>query len=289
MFSRDACYITDRIEYASDGTPTIYLTEVSYGQEAELGERGNQQTLSVDRGRQQESSSESHPTEVQRLSEQNSGDVEMQPISERDSEGDSEEQGTLQGVQAEVKASESENTNDAYSRLAGSNFSDNTLRWQLAMILFRMICGVDDKHGNSLYFFDYWKGGKGKGDHRDFYGNERYIHIFCDLCRGEKTSFSEYDREAIAEMIKKGYVIKDGEAYRVTVPIYTSEQYRTIIHTVKEFISAELVSIVREMDKTAARILSAHTPKQLYERNIQSQPRTQYLLFPPYIRAEHTL
>ena len=192
------------------------------------------------------------------------------------------------------KLSEYKNLN-----FVGRDFSDNTLRWQLATILFRMICGVDcsdtidapktgwgesaylwcveklnekhifsycgvdDKHGNSLYFFDYWKGGKGKGDHHDFYGNERYINIFCDLCRGEKTNFSEYDLEAIAEMIKKGYVVKKDETYRVTVPIYTLEQYLTILHTVKEFISAELASIVREMDKTAAKILSAHTPKHL--------------------------
>ena len=47
------------------------------------------------------------------------------------------------------------------------------------------------------------------------------------------------------------------------MPIYTLEQYLTIIHTVKEFISAELASIVRDMDKTAAKILSAHTPKHL--------------------------
>mgnify|MGYP003306000771 FL=1 len=138
------------------------------------------------------------------------------------------------------KLSEYKNLN-----FVGRDFSDNTLRWQLATILFRMICGVDcsdtidapktgwgesaylwcveklnekhifsycgvdDKHGNSLYFFDYWKGGKGKGDHHDFYGNERYINIFCDICRGENKCFGEYDLEAIADMIKKGYVTKD--------------------------------------------------------------------------------
>lgn len=184
----------------------------------------------------------------------------------------------------------------------GRDFSDNTLRWQLATILFRMIsgvdcsdtidapktgwgesaylwcveklnekhifsyCGVNDKHGNSLYFFDYWKDRKGKGDHHDFYGNERYINIFCDICRGEKMSLSEYDLEAVAEMIKKGYVIKENETYRATVPVYTLEQYLTIVNNVKGFISDELASIVREMDKTAASILSSHTPKHLQEQ-----------------------
>ncbi|MBR6558894.1 MAG: sigma-70 family RNA polymerase sigma factor [Clostridia bacterium] len=190
---------------------------------------------------------------------------------------------------------------DVYKSLnfVGRDFSDNTLRWQLATILFRMICGVDcgdtidapktgwgesaylwcveklnekhifsycgvdDKHGNSLYFFDYWKDRVGKGDHHDFYGNERYINIFCDICCGNHVPFSEYDLEAIAEMIKKGYVIKEGETYKATVPVYSLKQYLTIINVVKDFISVELATIVREMDKTAAQILNTHTPKHL--------------------------
>lgn len=99
-----------------------------------------------------------------------------------------------------------------------------------------------------------------------WYGNERYINIFCDMCRGEKMSLSEYDLEAVAEMIKRGYVIKENETYRATVPVYTVEQYLTIINNLKEFISAEFVSIVREMDKTAATILSSHTPKHLQDQ-----------------------
>ena len=191
------------------------------------------------------------------------------------------------------------NNLNGYKQLGfqGHGFSDNTLRWQLAVILFRMIsgvdcgtepeapktgwgesaylwcveklnkrhifsyCGVDGKYGDSLYFFDYWK--SGKGDHHDFYGNERYINIFCDLCRGEKTSFSEYDLEAIAEMIKKGYVIKENETYRVTVPIYTFNQYEAILNMVRNFISNELAAIMRELDHNAIKILSAHTPKHL--------------------------
>ena len=183
----------------------------------------------------------------------------------------------------------------------GNDYSQITLQWQLAVILFRAIrevdynefnvpktgwgehaylwcieklnekhifsyCGVDDKHGNSLYFFDYWKGGKGKGDHHDFYGNERYINIFCDLCRGEKKTLSEYDIEAIAEMIKKGYVVKENKTYKATVPIYTFDQYKAIVDMVHTFISNELISIIQELDRSAAKILSAHTPKHLQDQ-----------------------
>ena len=181
-------------------------------------------------------------------------------------------------------------------RFIGSDFSESTLRWQLCTVLFRMIsgidcgktdapqtgwgesaylwcveklsekriftyCGVCSKHGDSLYFFDYLKGGK--GNHCDFYGNDRYINIFCDICSGRKECFGEYDLEAIAEMMKKGYVIKENTSFRATAPVYTSDQYRQICGIAKEFINSELIEIIRDIDKTAARILSAHTPKHL--------------------------
>ncbi len=180
----------------------------------------------------------------------------------------------------------------------GSDFSDNTLRWQLLAIVFKRICGldcespdapktawgekaftwcveklpekflfnycdVDSKHGDCLCFFDYLGLENHRGDHHDFYGNERYINIFCDICRGEKKTFSEYDLEAVAEMIKKGYVIKAEDSYRATVPVYTTKQFEMVKKLVDEFVSDELDEIIKEMDKISARILSAHTPKHL--------------------------
>ena len=76
-------------------------------------------------------------------------------------------------------------------------------------------------------------------------------------------NLSEYDLEAIAEMIKKGYVIKENETYRATVPIYTFDQYKAVVNMVQAFISNELISIIQELDHSAAKILSSHTPKHL--------------------------
>lgn len=190
------------------------------------------------------------------------------------------------------------NTMDEYRNLGftGRDFTENTLRWQLAVLLFRTVAGIDvgecgdmpvtgwgegayiwcmektvdslfnfcgcgSKRGDSLYFFDYLKGGK--GDHHDFYGNEHRINLFCDICRGEAASFGDYDLEAVAEMIRKGYVVREGDTYRAAVPVYTAEQYRTIMDKAWEFVTAELSDILREMDKTAAKILGSHTPKHL--------------------------
>ncbi len=110
------------------------------------------------------------------------------------------------------------------------------------------------------------KDGMGKGSHHDFYRKDRNINLFCDICRGDKTNFSEYDLESIAEMIKKGYVVKENEMYRSTVPIYTLDQYKTVVEMVRMFISDKLISIIQEIDHSAAKILSEHTPKHLQDQ-----------------------
>ena len=180
----------------------------------------------------------------------------------------------------------------------GSDFSENTLRWQLLSIVFKRLhelnceipdvpktywgekaftwciekfpekflfnyCEVESRYSDYLCFQDYFRSENHKGDHHDFYGNERYINIFCDICRDEKITFSEYDLDAVAEMIKKGYVIKTKDSYRATVPIYTTKQFKIIKNLVDNFISRELNKIIKEMDIISVKILSAHTPKHL--------------------------
>lgn len=199
-------------------------------------------------------------------------------------------------MEAFLKSKTAEYKNTGF---AGNHFSDNTLRWQLAVVLFRMInsvnrhdandvpktgwgeraylwcveklneqrifnyCVVDGKYGDSIYFFDYLKDNRGKGDHHDFYGKERHINLFCDICRGETMTFSEYDRETVAEMIRNGYVIKDGDRYRASVPIYTTAQYQAIVNMVKEFIFSELIASIQEINQTTTQILGSYTPKHL--------------------------
>ncbi len=184
---------------------------------------------------------------------------------------------------------------------AGNDFSENTLRWQLMAIFARTLCGlngdmpdapktawgehaflwcveqfdqkhafnycgVESKQGDSLNFFDYLGAANRKGDHVDFYGNQRYIELFCDICRGDKVAFSEYDLEAIAEMVKKGYVIREKNTFRTAVPVYTKKQYGEIVAMTTEFVMAELADTVREMDEISAQILRSHTPKHLQEQ-----------------------
>ena len=120
LFARDSIYLTDRIEYDQDGTPTIYLTEVANEQQAAEAQtthgRGVQRDVS--RNNPGESRTRTHTSEkaeVQRLPIQHPEDGKLQlAVSERNSEGDLGKQEGLRGVQTEVREANADL--DGYAR-----------------------------------------------------------------------------------------------------------------------------------------------------------------------------
>ena len=184
----------------------------------------------------------------------------------------------------------------------GSSFSENTLRWQLTTLVLRDIMfgrqdtncgcaeapvtgwgeraflwckeecaetekfifnysGVDSSDDDIILFFDYLPALK--GNHHDFYGNQRYINIFCDIAKQNDKILSEYDLEAVAEMVKRGYVISSDAGFRVATPVYKIEQYNKINEYVTEFVCKELMSVIHSIDLCAEKVIAEHTPKHL--------------------------
>lgn len=183
----------------------------------------------------------------------------------------------------------------------GADFSDNTLRWQLMTFLLREIrqfgaqkddghlrpltawgdraylwleeqgnafgsdtlnfCTMDSRRGDWIYFADYMPAPR--GSHLDFYGNGYLVNLLCDIAHGEMKGYSEYDLEAVAELVKKGYVIKEKDAYKVTVPLFAKAQHAAARGLAKEFVEKKLGEVLRELDRIFVRILSEHTPGYL--------------------------
>lgn len=111
LFPRNSQFITTRIEYDADGTPTIYLMEVAYGQQETQpqtahggGAQGNVQGNNPREQRPRAHTAEE--SQVQQVSAQDTGNSEMQPaVSDGDTSRNTQ-QGQLQGVQAEVNNTE---------------------------------------------------------------------------------------------------------------------------------------------------------------------------------------
>ena len=185
---------------------------------------------------------------------------------------------------------------------AGNDFSDNTLRWQLIIPLFRAVepfaefdqlsipetgwgdraclwfveatpeapqytfnfCELDGTRGDRVMFYDYLP--KPYGDHHDFYGNCRYVNILCDIARGDCQKLSEYDLEAVADLTRLGYVRKEGESFAVNMPVYTAEQYARVQAMAEAFAADALRSALDEIHHTTAAALGQHTPKHLQDQ-----------------------
>ena len=181
----------------------------------------------------------------------------------------------------------------------GSDFSENTLRFQLHTLLVRAILklcarrfdppktawgdrahlwceesreimegafaysGMSGKTGEMLLFLDYLPAQK--GDHHDFFGNDRKIGILLDIARG-KIGFSEYDMETIADMIKKGYVTRDENGLRVTLPVYKSAEFDAAMKMALTFVKQHILPIMEKIDAAAEKILKEHTPRYLHNQ-----------------------
>ncbi len=105
-----------------------------------------------------------------------------------------------------------------------------------------------------------------RGSHRDFYGNDYMINILCDIAHGDCIKFSEYDMKAAAELLRKGYVLKERKRYKAAMPLFTQEQYVAACRLAEDFVAEKMAGILEEMDRLAIDILSAHTPRHLQKQ-----------------------
>lgn len=184
---------------------------------------------------------------------------------------------------------------------AADGFSENSIRWLMMTFILRAVLPCSDdvsdfpitawgdkayiwlaeksgsadsnifnyaqvmsRHGDWIYFVDYLP--TLKSDHHDFYNNTRYTNILCDIARGDCGSFSENDLEAAAELIKKGYIIREKDSFKAAVPVFTSEQYDKAVRFAREFVDNNLSEVIKSLDNSSARILSEHTPKHLQKQ-----------------------
>lgn len=205
----------------------------------------------------------------------------------------------------------------------GSEFSERTLRWLMMTFILRAIASFNNdvsdfpitawgdrayiwlaeknsrtdnsifnysqvmsRSGDQIYFVDYLPAPK--SDHRDFYNNSGYTNILCDIARGHCDRFGENDLEAAAELIKKGYIIRENNSFKSALPIFTAQQYDDAVKLVKELADKDLASEIKGLDELAARILGEHTPKHL-QAQVEGISRMDRFINAVCIPAKHLI
>lgn len=179
------------------------------------------------------------------------------------------------------------------------DFSDDTLRWQLATLVFRQaqdfsgdrpdipmpetawgdraflslqektdvhamrvaFSAMKSRQGDQLLFYDVLP--KPHGDHRDLWSRPRSVDLLCEIIRGQ-TPESDGDRELAEELVRLDYLRRDGGALTPTMPVFTEETFGAATALAADFVREELAETLFALDDTAEHILREHSPKYLH-------------------------
>ena len=100
------------------------------------------------------------------------------------------------------------------------------------------------------------------GDMVHYIFSQNVANVFLDIARGNGENLSENDKAVAAELIKKGYVIKDKDGLKVNAPVLTSEQAKKVMGILKGVI-AEIGEEADNLTDIVAGILKNHIPTHL--------------------------
>ena len=122
------------------------------------------------------------------------------------------------------------------------------------------ISNVSNNHGDFIQFMDF----PFHGDmvHHFFFNKQNATNLFLDVAKNHTEQFSENDRLLLAELIRKGYILKNEKEVTVNAPVFTKEQYQML----KEIIADSSVTIADEAEKLmdiVTKILKNHIPPHL--------------------------
>jgi hypothetical protein len=94
-----------------------------------------------------------------------------------------------------------------------------------------------------------------------FYGkdNQNRVKVILDIAKGKMDGFDENDTLDIAELIKYGFLSKDGDVLTTCIPVYTPSQYEEVLSILDSVIN-KATKKYREIMAISMDILIQHTP-----------------------------
>jgi hypothetical protein len=99
-------------------------------------------------------------------------------------------------------------------------------------------------------------------DFGHFWKRPARVDLLLDIARGRQSGFTEDEITEIAELIKFGWLHKDGEGLSLPIPVYAPEEYARLLALLQPAIS-RVAALTREMLAVSAAILAQHSPSAL--------------------------
>ena len=122
------------------------------------------------------------------------------------------------------------------------------------------ISNMENEAGDYIQFMDFPI--NGEMVHHYCFNRQNVTNVFLDIAKGNTEHFSENDKAAAAEMVRKGYIISNEKGMFVNAPVFTRDQHQIL----KDIFADTAVRIADEAENlvdTVTKILKNHIPVHL--------------------------
>jgi len=121
-------------------------------------------------------------------------------------------------------------------------------------------CTVQNDRGDRILFKDFAVNGEML--HKLFFRRRDFANVLLDTADGRTDGFGGTDRAILADLVERGIVKKDGEMWRLNMPVFTDGQQAELNGILKDA-AEEVTAMTRKMMEQTAEILRNHMPSRL--------------------------
>lgn len=122
------------------------------------------------------------------------------------------------------------------------------------------ISNAVNSFGDYIQFMDFPI--NGEMVHNYFFNRQNFTNVYLDIAKHNTEHFSKNDKTVIADMVRNGYVISNGNKLCVNVPVFTQEQYKQIKNTFSETVD-KIANEAEALMEVVTKILKNHMPVHL--------------------------
>ena len=158
--------------------------------------------------------------------------------------------------------------------LPENKFGENCIIWAVEKAIDSMrnkgfefgVSNTENENGDRVQFFDFTI--NGDMVHHSFYSSKSFTKVFIDIAKGKTDFDNEFENVAVAELVKKGYVLNDNGKLAVNVPVFTKEEFEQFLsrfNSTVELVEQNANAIMNEASKIIKNYIPVHLKSQAYQ------------------------
>ena len=158
--------------------------------------------------------------------------------------------------------------------LSENKFGENCIVWAVEKSIDSMrnkgfefgVSNTENENGDRVQFFDFTI--NGDMVHHSFYSSKSFTSVFIDIAKGKTEFDNEFENVAVAELVKKGYVLNDNGKLKVNVPVFTKEEFEQFMsrfNSTVELVEQNANAIMSKASKIIKNYIPVHLKSLSYQ------------------------